>query len=647
MANRAWLYLRANPHDDAPPLEIASANNQLPVLWQVLLAHGGQAAAGETQDVFGGEAVAGVASDARDAHERLCELAAFMLAHAGCDDAPHCLQFDGAARYLAALIDEHDDDEGLWISANLNELSWLYEGGRDAYAAHVRTVCDERWHALQQCMGEGDAAGVRRLLGVEDEDDASAWAWRFGFGGLSHPYFAEQEPVREVSFEDFNEAEAEDDEWLGGGMVGFRVDKLWGVRVDHEDGERVLVPAEWEAIWRSGASDERVLWISRNGRTGLLRVDDDAARVLMAPQFESVWDFEDDVAGVLLDGKIGLIAADGRVLMQPCLDEIWSVSEGLLMARVDGLLGYVDLAGQWAITPRFENAGAFSPGGLAPAFDAQAWGLIDRRGAWVVPPAWEDIDWSDELHAYVVERDGQSGLIDASGRLVLDACYAELAPLDTETEPAELWAGGLMRIVVLTDGGLRGVVDGDGAWVVPAVYGDLGAVSWLPSEKPGIARPAPTGQAGRYVRVLGALESQAASVDEQAHDAADEHGHAWAEGVYDIHAGAEILPCLYALTFGLEWDGGYGWLVLTAPDAPCPHNDDGLYLGVARAGGDWLHAPVYAWIGSPESLRTAAGIYNGPPAIAAQWSQGLPVRAQRGDTGAMVMLDRDGRETPA
>ncbi|MNT47535.1 hypothetical protein D3C72_1842570 [compost metagenome] len=106
-----------------------------------------------------------------------------------------------------------------------------------------------------------------------------------------------------------------------------------------------------------------------------------------------------------------------------------------------------------------------------------------------------------------------------------------------------------------------------------------------------------------------------------------------------------MLPCRHVLTFGLAWDGGYGWLALRASGEPCPFSVDGLVVGVARADGVWLHDPVYAWIGSPESLQTAAGVYNGPPAIAGRWSEGDPVRAMRGDTGALVMLHRDGRVT--
>lgn len=638
MGNRAWLYLRSDQDEGAPPAEIASANGNLPTLWQVLLARGEEAAAPDVQDVLGEGGAAGIASDARAAHDRLCELAAFMLSHADRDDAPHCLQFNAAARYLAELIDERDDEGGLWISANLNELSWLHDGGGQAYARQVRAACDERWRALCQRMQAGDAAEVCRLLDVQDADDESGWAWRFGFGGLSHSYFREQEPARTVGYDDYN-ADGGDDEdpWLGGGLYRYRVDKLWGLRIIDPDAEsdedcwRVVATPQWDAVWPGGASDEGVLWISSGEHTGLLAVQDGVARVLVAPRYDAVWDFEEDIASVQRDGKVGLLDAGGREVMPPMLDEAWSCAQGLVVARVGEQLGYVDKSGGWAITPRFEDAGSFMPEGLAPAFEAQAWGLIDRRGNWVMAPEWDDIYWDEDLHAYVTERGGLSGLVDATGRQVLDAQYAGMTPLDTAGDPAALWKSGLMRISVLTQDGRRGVVDVSGAVRVPMIYADLGEVSWLPSERPGIPEPAPVGQAGRYARVLACRE----------HGDGDEG----AEGVYDAVAGREVLPCRHVLTFGLAWDGGYGWLALRASGEPCPFSVDGLVVGVARADGVWLHDPVYAWIGSPESLQTAAGVYNGPPAIAGRWSEGDPVRAMRGDTGALVMLHRDGRVT--
>ncbi|WP_141217896.1 WG repeat-containing protein [Bordetella genomosp. 5] len=641
MGNRAWLYLQSDSTEDTPPTEVASANGNLPTLWQVLLASGAEAVPVDAQDIMDEGGAAGVASDARAAYDRLGELAAFLSRHAGREDAPLCLQLDAAVRYLAGLIDEHDETEALRFSANLNELSWLHGDGAHAYAAHVNRTSNALWAALQRGMGADDVAGVCALLCVQDADDDAGWAWTFGFGGLSHPYFHEQEPVRSVSFEDFDAEDGQEEgEWLGGGRYTFCVDGRWGLRALDDDADaesedecwRILMQPEWDAIWSGDATDKGVLWMRREGLIGLLHADDQRGRVLIEPRFDAVWDFSEDIASVESGGKVGLVAADGRVVMEPVLDEAWRCAQGLVIALVGDLMGYVGKDGQWAITPRFEDVGSFQPGGLAPAYENEAWGLIDRQGAWVVAPTWQEIFWEEELHAYVVQRDALNGVVDAAGRLVLDACHVGVSALDTETDLAEQWDRGVMRINVLTTDERRGVVDGAGKVLVPLVYADVGEVTWLPSRLPGVPEPAPSGQAARYVRVLAA-----AAGDDMA----------GSEGVYDCTQGREVLPCAYVLTFGLAWNDGYGWLVLQAPDDACAHSEDGLLVGLAHPDGTWLHAPVYAWIGAPASLQTAAGIYNGPPALVRRWNEGLPVAAVRGDTGEQVLLHPDGRETAA
>ncbi len=606
MGNRAWLVLQREPVGRTPSVEIASANGNLPTLWQVLLANGECVEADASQRVFGDAGTAGLAATAHAAHDRLCEVAAFLLSHAASADAAYCLQLDAAATYLAERMDQEPEGAGLWISANLDELAWMHEGGAAAYVGHVRALCNERWRALREGMAAQDVPTVLRLLEVRDVADDAGWAWRFGLGGLDHPYFAQQEPPRAVRYDDFEaddgeeeggeESEEDGDDGdgthLGGGLHRFLVDNLWGVRVEPVDDGKVVV----------------------------------------APRFDMIWAFEDGVATVLKHDKLGLIDTEGRELMACELDEVWSYSQGLAMARVGVQIGFVDNLGAWAISPRFESAGDFSPGGLAPAYEDGHWGLIDRHGAWTVPPQWDDINWDDALHAYVTQRGDLHGLIDPHGRQVLDALYAAMAPADLVAEgaanTAERWTNNLMRVRVLTDDGKRGIVDGQGEAIVPVAYTDLGDIVWLPSDDPAEIPPPPRGQEGRYVRVLQCVDQ--GEWDE------------WSQGVYDILERREVLPCAQQMVFGLKWAERYGWLCAVSPDA-AGHSEDGLHIGIANAQGAWLHEPVYAWIGAPASLRTADGVHGGPLAIATCWAQSLPVQARRADTGEAAWLYSDGR----
>jgi len=577
MGNRAYLYLQAdqdaqNADGRQPPTEIASANGSLPVLWQVLLAEGNAMQPDTTQRVFGDAGTMGLAALASDALARVCALAAYVQLHAASGGAPQVQPLATAASYLKQRIDAlaaQGPNGALWISANLDELAWLHDGGATAYIEHARLLCNARWQALCEAMASDDVDAVLRGLDLpavdNDEDDDK----------------------------DGEDDEHSDDTHLGHGLHRYVVNNLQGVRIGAEDGGPVVAP----------------------------------------PQFESIWSFEDGIAAVLLDGKLGLIDTDGRQVLPCCLDEVWSYSQGLVMARVGDEIGFVDKAGAWVIPPRFEAAGDFSPGGLAPAYESGQWGLINQRGDWVVAPVWDDIDWDDALHAYVTQRAALSGLIDAQGRVVLDAQYAAMGPLDTEPDAAALWAEGRMRIRVLTEDDKRGVFDGQGGVVVPVAYTDLADVVWLPSESPADITPAPASQEGRYVRVLQCVE----------HAEWDD----WFQGIYDTRDRCEVLPCRQQRVFGLKWKDAFGWFCTVRPEASSPHSPDGLNVGIAAADGVWLHEPAYAWIGVAASMDTIDGIEGGPPAIARQWSQGEPVPAMRADTGQMTLLYADGRAVAA
>lgn len=343
MGNRAWLSLQAERDGrKVSSEEIAAANGNLPTLWQVLLADGTLRDADASQRVFGDAGTAALAAPAQAGLDRLRQVADFVRGRAASGDAPHCVQLDAAVAYLDERIDVRTgrrvgagptgpgDAACLWISAELDELAWLHADGADAYLAHARTLCADRWQALQDGMRADDIAAVLRLLGVQDADDESGWAWRVGLGGLAHPYFDQQEPARRERYEDFDGYEEEDDV-EGGADAQDDSDDNNPDNPDNDDnnasnGSHAVMRHDThlgDGLHRFAVDN---LWGVREGRG-------EDGRVVLPPQFDSIWRFEDGVAAVLKDDKLGLIDTSGRQLMPCQLDEVWSYSQGLAMAR--------------------------------------------------------------------------------------------------------------------------------------------------------------------------------------------------------------------------------------------------------------------------------------------------------------------------
>jgi TPR repeat protein len=687
MGNRSWLYFEHSSHaadegddtEETSATAIAEANNNFPVLWQILLAEGAAADAIDTQRVFGDAGTDNLASDARAALARIRRLHAFVERHPMLHTLPQvALQFEALVLHLAALIDQAPDDAPVRLSANLDELSWLGGGcGSESFIERNRRECNARWSEVRRCIDSGNHPGVDAALGIQRFADWEAWAWQFGFGGIQHSYFDGSEPPRDERFADFEAEEDGDDgngdegrDWdnhLGGDLWRFEVDGRWGVlRVENEggdgggnggdygsdsdsdcDGEKrgatrtTVVEPAWDDIRPAGADDARLLWISLAGRSGLLLADADAPRVLLEPQLDEDWNFEDGIATALVGDRIGLLRTDGTWLLKPSVDEAWSFAEGMVRARVGERIGYVDLQGRWAIEPRFAEADDFAPGGLAPArIDEGGWGLVRASGEWAVPPHFELLQWRHDWEAFEAAREGRTGLLDARGRIAIEPLYAQVELL--EEYPVELLACAddaamerehaprPKRFAVERAEGECGLLDAPGRTLVPFEYGLFETLEPL------------SGEERAHALVRRDLVRVASKGDRKAKNAP------WLRGIYDIAAGRELVPCrhrtIQPLTWGTE---DIGWLVAEplprAAKAAKPAKGQ-LAVGILRGDGATLHPQAYAWIAQPVSVSDGWYAVLVRSELRKRWSAGEPVKAARNDRDVYVWLHADGRE---
>jgi uncharacterized protein len=662
MGNRSWLYLEHSlcgagaDNEELSANEIAEANNNFPVLWQLLLAEGAASDAIEHQRVFGDAGTDNLASDAHAALARVRQLQAFVERHPMLHTLPQiALQFEALALHLAELIDQVPHASAPRFSANLDELSWLDgETDGEGFIERNRRECNERWTEVRRCIDSGDHPGVDAALGIQRFADWESWAWEFGFGSLSHPYFNGYEAPRDERFADFEPEENDEDGYerpdydnhLGGELWRFEVGGRWGVMrmVHDDDGSRrtTVVEPAWDDIRYAGGSDRRLLWISQGGRSGLLLADAQAPRVLLEPQLDEVWAFEDDIATALVGDHIGLLRADGSWLLAPSVDEVWSFVEGRVRARVGERIGYIDLQGRWAIAPQFKEAEDFTPFGLAPALgDEDGWGLVRAGGDWAVPPGFELLRWRHDWEAFEATRSGKAGLLDAQGRVVIEPEYAQVELLEeypielltTEDDDAANERGAQARrpkrFVVERKDGLCGLIDGQGRLVVPFDYGRFETLEPL------------TGQERAHAMVQRDLVRVASKGRRTAKNAP------WLRGIYDVAAGRELVPCRHRTLQPLAWGTeDIGWLVADPAPRGAKVEKGQLAVGVLRADGTVLHPQAYPWITAALSVSDSWLATAVRSELRKCWSAGEPVQAARNDTGLYVWLHADGREQP-
>lgn len=110
----------------------------------------------------------------------------------------------------------------------------------------------------------------------------------------------------------------------------------------------------------------------------------------------------------------------------------WVFSEGLAAVEKDGKIGFINAANEVVIPFEFDYSGScrmcdfgyvFHNGYCAMTNADGDLGLIDRSGKWVVEPMYDEI-WTPHVYGYrVVVNNGKYGVLDANGAILYPVEY--------------------------------------------------------------------------------------------------------------------------------------------------------------------------------------------------------------------------------
>ena len=255
------------------------------------------------------------------------------------------------------------------------------------------------------------------------------------------------------------------------------------------------------------------LWRTPNPSTkGYYGFIDESGSWAIPPQFsEPSYFSEDGVAPVLLRRDLGkrprpfiysgIIGTSGEWAKEPeyGLEMGHSFSEGLVGTIVrerpgykskDDMGGYMGTSGEWAIEPKVSVGDGFlqpfcaansfvgEPYAMAPSLvdkerDIWRYGLIDKRGDWLIEPRFKYLDaYFDSKQTQVglavakkEDSDGDEslcGFIDNTGSWVIPPTFKFASTFVGEYA----WVGD-------AETGLSGLITQDGQWAAPPKYRDL------------------------------------------------------------------------------------------------------------------------------------------------------------------------------
>ena len=133
--------------------------------------------------------------------------------------------------------------------------------------------------------------------------------------------------------------------------------------------------------------------------------------------FQYTGEYKNGFAQIKKNGKWGCIDTAGNVIIAPIYDKLSYFFEELAYFKLNGKYGFIDNHGKIVIKAQYDEASFFGHG-LAPVRKGKLWGYIDKNGEIVIPFKY------DYAHSFfggetaIVEKDGVFYEIDIYGNIV-------------------------------------------------------------------------------------------------------------------------------------------------------------------------------------------------------------------------------------
>ena len=138
-------------------------------------------------------------------------------------------------------------------------------------------------------------------------------------------------------------------------------------------------------------------------------------------RYDSVLDFEENLAGAKLGNSWGFLDKNERLQIQPNFQKVSSFLNGLAVVKKNEKCGLISTGGQFATPLDYEEILPFTPTGWLLR-RGNWWGYATKNGEITITPRFFNIIGATST-LMKIQRDGKSGLMNRSGKLILDLEY--------------------------------------------------------------------------------------------------------------------------------------------------------------------------------------------------------------------------------
>lgn len=112
---------------------------------------------------------------------------------------------------------------------------------------------------------------------------------------------------------------------------------------------------------------------------------DSTGALKIAAKFDDAGDFHEGLAVVRNGGRWGYISSDGSLAVPLSFHRAHNFSHGLAAVKIGRFWGFIDKQGSLVVKPQFLTADDFRSNGTAMVSNLKKFGLIDRKGKFLVP----------------------------------------------------------------------------------------------------------------------------------------------------------------------------------------------------------------------------------------------------------------------
>ncbi len=247
-------------------------------------------------------------------------------------------------------------------------------------------------------------------------------------------------------------------------LFPFKKGEVWGY-ID-STGKEIIAPQ----FPMAGFFYDGLAYVQIGDALGFIDI---TGKEVIKAKYPAAYNFNEGIASVMEDEDWGAINTKGEMVVEAVYAAPFMFHDGLARFKLErGLFstyGFINTKGDTVIYPQFEKVSEFSDGLCMASKDGHKYGYINSKGDWVIEPIFEigasmkiggEYDFSEKnfSNGYVaVQKEDKFGLMDKTGKLVLDYTFAFIGKFSEGLAPAKMDS-------------LYGYIDIKGNWIIKPKY---------------------------------------------------------------------------------------------------------------------------------------------------------------------------------